>query len=244
MERYQDAVLDLQGNALAGATVTVTLTSDSSAAELYSGNGTGALDSNVLTTDASGEYGFYAANGHYTVSIAATGYATETKKITLFDIVDYEGLAAIAGLTLVNDSVLQVKADAIALRTIAQLLVDLQGTGLLADMAGFRTIPQNAQSADYTCVAADSGKHILHPAADTNARTYTIPANASVAFPVGTVITFVNETAEVVSVAITSDTLALAGTTTTGTRSLAQNGVATALKVTSTKWIISGTGLT
>ena len=35
-----------------------------------------------------------------------------------------------------------------------------------------------------------------------------------------------------------------AGTTTTGSRSLAQNGVATAIKVTSTKWIISGTGLT
>lgn len=244
MERYQDAVLDLQGNALAGATVTVTLTADGSAADLFSGNGTGALASNVLTTDASGEYAFYAANGHYTLAIAATGYATESKKVTLFDIDDYEGLAAIAELTLVNDSVLQVKSDAIALRTIAQLLADLQGTGLVSGMAGFRNIPQNSQSADYTCVAADSGKHILHPAADANARTFTLPANASVAFPVGTAITFVNETAEVVSIAINSDTLTLAGSTTTGTRSLAQNGVATALKVTSTKWVVSGTGLT
>ena len=60
----------------------------------------------------------------------------------------------------------------------------------------------------------------------------------------GTAITFVNETSQVLSIAITSDTLTLAGTTTTGTRSLAQNGVATALKVTTTKWVISGTGLT
>jgi len=47
-----------------------------------------------------------------------------------------------------------------------------------------------------------------------------------------------------VSIAITTDTLTLAGSTTTGTRSLAQNGVATAIKVASTSWIISGAGLT
>lgn len=109
---------------------------------------------------------------------------------------------------------------------------------------GFRTIPQNSQSAAYTTVLTDSGKHILHPAADTNARTFTIDSNANVAYPVGTAITFINETSQVVTIAITTDTLTLAGTTTTGSRSLAQNGVATAIKVTTTKWIISGTGLT
>lgn len=107
-----------------------------------------------------------------------------------------------------------------------------------------RDIPQNSKSAAYTTVLADAGKHLLHPAADTNARTFTIDSNANVAYPIGTAITFVNETANVLSIAITSDTLTLANTTTSGTRSLAQNGVATALKVTSTKWIISGTGLT
>jgi len=109
---------------------------------------------------------------------------------------------------------------------------------------GFRQIPQNSQSAAYTTVAADRGKHLLHPSSDANARTFTIDSNANVAYPIGTAITFVNETSQVLSIAITSDTLTLANTTTTGTRSLAQNGIATALKITSTKWIISGTGLT
>lgn len=127
---------------------------------------------------------------------------------------------------------------------VATLCTDLQQDGLQAGAVGFRILPANSNSADYTAVAADSGKLLLHPAADANARTFTIPANASVAYPVGTAITFVNETSQVLSIAITSDTLTLAGTTTTGTRSLAQNGVATALKVASTKWIISGTGLT
>ena len=106
-------------------------------------------------------------------------------------------------------------------------------------------IPQNSQSAAYTLVAADQSKHIFHPSADTTGRTWTIPANASVAYVVGTAITFINQNgAGAITIAITSDTLRLAGAGTTGSRTLAANGVATAVKVTSTEWIVSGTGLT
>lgn len=92
-------------------------------------------------------------------------------------------------------------------------------------------------------MAADAQKHIYHPSSDNNARTFTIPANASVAYPVGTAVTFVNEI-NTVTIAITSDTLTLAGAGSTGSRTLAANGIATAIKVASTKWVISGTGLT
>lgn len=109
---------------------------------------------------------------------------------------------------------------------------------------GFRNIPVNSQSTAYTAVLADSGKCIFHPSTDANARTFTIPANASVAYPVGTAISFVNMTSQVVSIAITSDTMYLASAGTTGTRSLAQYGTATAMKIDSTTWIISGAGLT
>ena len=106
-------------------------------------------------------------------------------------------------------------------------------------------IPQNSQSAAYTTVLGDAGKHILHPAADTTARTFTIDSNANVAYPVGTTITFVNQHgAGIVTIAITSDTMRLAGAGTTGSRTLAADGIATALKITSTEWIISGAGLT
>ena len=44
-------------------------------------------------------------------------------------------------------------------------------------------------------------------------------------------------------IAITTDTMYLANSTSTGSRTLAQNGTATALKITSTSWIISGQGL-
>ena len=109
---------------------------------------------------------------------------------------------------------------------------------------GYLGIPQNSQSADYTLVLTDSGKHIYHPSADTTPRTWTVPANASVAFPIGTAVTFVNDTsAGAITIAITSDTLVLAGAGTTGSRTLAANGIATAVKITSTRWMISGTGL-
>jgi hypothetical protein len=111
------------------------------------------------------------------------------------------------------------------------------------DAAVYSGIPQNSQSTAYTTVLADANKHILHPTADNNARTYTIDSNANVAYPVGTTLTFINQI-NTVTIAITSDTLVLAGAGSTGSRTLAANGLATAIKIASTTWIISGSGLT
>lgn len=123
--------------------------------------------------------------------------------------------------------------------------INAGGTAMEAadDTNTFMGITQNSQSAAYTCVAADANKHILHPTADNNARTFTIPANASVAYAIGTTITFVNQI-NTVTLAITSDTMTMAGTGLTGSRTLSANGMATALKVSSTGWVIAGTGLT
>jgi hypothetical protein len=110
--------------------------------------------------------------------------------------------------------------------------------------AGFLEIPVNGQATPYTCVLADSGKAIYYTGA--GAPTYTIPANASVAYPVGTTLTFVNDASAAVSmtIAITTDTMVLSPGGTTGSRTLAQYGRATAHKVTATRWMISGSGLT
>ena len=113
-----------------------------------------------------------------------------------------------------------------------------------ATTLGYVNAPVNEQSAAYTAVEADAGKIIFHPSTDANARTFTIPANASVAYDLGTVLTFINMTSQVVTIAITSDTMYQAGTGSTGSRSLAQYGIATAVKMTSTTWLISGNGLT
>ena len=112
------------------------------------------------------------------------------------------------------------------------------------DNIGYLNIPQNSQSAAYTLTLADSGKHIFHPSDDAVVRTYTIPANSSVAYPIGTALTFINMTAELVTIAINTDTMYLAGVGTTGSRTLARYGSASAIKITATSWLISGSGLT
>lgn len=114
----------------------------------------------------------------------------------------------------------------------------------LSGEVGYVNIPQNSQSTDYTAVIADRGKHVYHPAADNNPRTFTIPANGSVAFAIGSALTFINKI-NVITIAITTDTLTWAEDGSTGSRTLAANSMATAVKITSTEWMISGTaGLT
>jgi len=104
---------------------------------------------------------------------------------------------------------------------------------------GFRNIPQVITAIDRTCVLSDSGKQIIQTG---SGKTMTIPANASVPYPIGTVLTFA-QWGYAGTIAITTDTLYLAGAATTGSRTLANTGVATALKVAATAWIISGAGL-
>ena len=105
---------------------------------------------------------------------------------------------------------------------------------------GYREAPPVSKTANYQLVLADRGKSILM---NGTSLTLTIPANSAVAFPVGTVIIVVNLNSTALSIGITTDTLTLANSTTTGTRTLAQNGLATCVKIGATSWLISGAGL-
>lgn len=103
-------------------------------------------------------------------------------------------------------------------------------------------IPVSSKSAAYTTVLSDANTAIYHPSSDNNARTFTIDSNANVAYPVGTTLTFINDI-NTVTIAITSDTLVFSGPNSTGSRTLSAGGMATAVKVASTRWYISGAGL-
>lgn len=118
---------------------------------------------------------------------------------------------------------------------------DTDGLNRQTGDARYLVVGLNSQTGNYTCVLADTG--VLHPSGAGAGDTITIPANASVAYPLYKTLTFVNLDSNSVSIAITTDTMTLAGTTSTGTRTLAQNGIATAIKVGTTSWLISGVGL-
>lgn len=118
--------------------------------------------------------------------------------------------------------------------------VTITATGTIAaDTIGYRGLPQNSQTGAYTLALADQGKHI-----STTTGGVVIPANGSVAFPIGATIVIFNNSGSNQTISITSDTLRLAGTANTGSRTLAQYGLATCVKVASTTWVISGAGVT
>ena len=117
--------------------------------------------------------------------------------------------------------------------------VTVTATGTIAaDSIGYRGLPQNSQTASYTLALADAGKHI-----SITTGGVVIPANSSIAFPVGTAIVVFNNSGSNQTISITTDTLRQAGTANTGSRTLAQYGLVTCVKVASTTWVISGAGL-
>lgn len=109
--------------------------------------------------------------------------------------------------------------------------LDLSYTGTV-------TVPtMTSISTDYTFVLGDANKPFLHPSADTTARAWTIPANASVAYPTNTIIDVYNGNgAGDLNIFITTDTLRQWGTGKTGAVTLKANGKVRLIKISATEW--------
>ena len=99
---------------------------------------------------------------------------------------------------------------------------------------GFRDLPARVGSGGYTIIDGDRGRMILMLGG------VTIPANATSPLPLGSTVVLYNNTGSPQTISITSDTLRLAGTATTGSRTVAQRGFATCVKVAATEWVVSG----
>jgi len=125
----------------------------------------------------------------------------------------------------------------------------LSSTGVLttpnasAAEVGYKGLPTNSQSGNYTIVKADTGKTVEYTGA--GGHTFTIDANDS-DMPVDSFFHVRNWGSGNLSIAKTSGNLYLAGTAfgTNGTRTLAQGGIATFFLRGADNWICSGAGLT
>lgn len=163
--------------------------------------------------------------------MAATKVSSAVVDSTIFDDIKQAATTSATGVVEISTSAENLAGTATTTPTVA-------GAKEIASLS-----VQNIQAGNYTCVLLDQGKHIYHASGAGSGDTYTIPSNASVPFEIGTVLTFVNMDSNNLSIAITSDTMYLAEDGTTGTRTLAQYGLAVATKLTSTTWIISGSAL-
>ena len=117
--------------------------------------------------------------------------------------------------------------------------IDFGSTNITSDNddarePGFKGTPQSIEDGDYTLVLADAATQIYKSAGGAG-ETITIPANASVAFPIGTIIIIINDGGGDLTIAITTDTLEKYGGS-TGSQTLGDNNKAVIEKVTSTLW--------
>ena len=111
-----------------------------------------------------------------------------------------------------------------------------------ANNVGYLGLPQVGKTASYTLTMNEMASEV-YLSGTTASQTITIPANASVAFPIGAFTVVTNDSNQNWSIAITSDTLYWSPSAATGTRTLAAGGTCTISKKTSTRWWITGTGL-
>ncbi len=118
----------------------------------------------------------------------------------------------------------------------------LAASSLASASAGYLGAPVNEEDGAYTFALVDAGKMVR--ANSASAINWTIPPNASVAFPVGTCIVVRNVGAGVVTLTRgTAVAQLLAGGSTSKDVALAQWGLATLIQETTNNWVVNGTGI-
>lgn len=207
----------------------ITATAGNNATMQFAGNG-------VTPGSVNGAYISQFGDGRFFIQNRASGNlvlgTNDTSNLTIVPNGNFTILAPVSGVTLTVNGIAGTHSVRIADSAAAMFNV------------GYLELPINSQGTPYTAVLADSGKCLYYSAA--GAATFTIPASGTVVYPVGSTLTFVNDAsgATNMTIAITTDTLVLSPGGATGSRTLAQYGRATAHKVSGSRWIISGTGLT
>lgn len=108
---------------------------------------------------------------------------------------------------------------------------------------GYLDVPQRIANTNPTFLPTDRGKHVYADGSVVIIE-WLIPLNTTVAFPIGTCITLVNNQADPIPINTEVPvTLIQAGVGVVGSLNLAQYGMATILKVETDTWVINGVGL-
>jgi hypothetical protein len=175
-------------------------------------------------------------NGIFSVNgVPLTASASTLVGTTLASNVIFSSLTSVGNITSGTFPATNISAGILPSTIIAGA-----GTLTSSSQVGYMGIPQNTNpGSSYNIAATDNGKHIY---ITTNSTALTILANSNLALPIGFSFVIINA-AGVTSTIACGDTLLLAGTGSTGTRTLSPYAMATLIKTTSTSWTISGNGI-
>lgn len=153
------------------STASGTLPADNGGTGLTSAGTTG----NVLTSDGTGWVSSPASGGGASIAISETPPASPTDGMVWWD--------STSGIPYIYYD------DGTTSQWVT-FAMGPSGSNGTNGTDGVAVYPQNIQSGNYTLALSDAGKHIY--SSNTAAQTITIPTNASVAFPIGSVVTIVN----------------------------------------------------
>lgn len=216
-------------NSAGGITITAAGSSGGTGT-VTSVNGSGGSTGLTLTGGPITTSGTLTLGGTLAVASGGTGAATLT------GIVKGNGTSAFTAVTAPSGALVGTTDSQTLTNKVLEASCTVGDTGTISSSSpGFRGAPVTTKTASYTLALADAGTCI-----SITTGGIAIPANGTTAFPVGTVISVFNNSGSTQTITITTDTLRLAGGTSTGTRTVAIYGLATLVKVASTTWVASG----
>lgn len=202
--------------------------------------GTAAQWTSANPTLASGEFGYETDTGKFKIGDGSTAWNSLGYKAsgTVTSITAGTGLSG--GAITTSGTIAIDTATTVDVST-AQTLTNKTLTSPTLN-APLINLSLNAQTGTtYTFVLADNGK--LVTASNASAQTYSIPTNASVAYPIGTQINIIQIGAGQVTInAVTSGTTTVAstGATSSAPKLRAQYSSATLIKANTDLWYVVG----
>jgi hypothetical protein len=210
-------------------------------------SGATTLNGNVTLGDAAGDVITVTGTSTFAQAITATGglngavngaVGGVTPAAGAFTTLTASGAVTLNGAVTLGDAAGDVITST-GVFGIANGGTIVQASTPATNAIGYLGTPQNAQAGTYGIVMTDIGKDLYF----TATATVTIPANASVLVPIGSIIELSVDASHTLTISITSDTLRWVPSNGTGTRTLTGPAQCVIQKKTATEWWVSGLGL-
>jgi hypothetical protein len=197
--------------------------------------GTASQWTSTNPTLASGEFGYETDTGKIKIGDGSTAWNSEPY-IGAGTVSSITAGTGLSGGTITSTGTIAIDTATTADLTTAQTLTNKTLTAPIINLS------LNAQTGTtYTFVLSDNGK--LVTASNASAQTYSVPTNASVAYPTGTQINIIQIGAGQVTIqAVTSGTTTIAstGATANAPKLRAQYSSATLIKASTDLWYVIG----